>query len=163
MRGGARPSASLSGNIVLKISPRMVILVTLSPDRERPNRIGKLPHPINYQIANTCLIRPHVHTLFASQRPPCLPGSGAHCFSGLLRRVLVSIGQLLRNADVFCFLRETSPKPLACIHKQRTTRVDPNHLAVLPPARQPCRVSDPEPASWSDLYVVQRNSALPPV
>ena len=90
-------------------------------------------------------------------------GSGACCCSGLPWRVLVSIGQLLRSADVVCLLREASPQPSARIHKQRTTRVDPNHLTVLPSTRQAYRVSDPEPASWFHTYVIQATVPFLPV
>ena len=68
---------------------------------------------------------------------------------GLPRRVLVLPGFLLRSADAFYFLGKGFPQGRA--HKQRITRVDPNHLASgTSPSRQPSQVEVQKAASWSD-------------
>ena len=110
----------------------MVFLGTLGPERERPNRTGKLPHPINHQIASTRLIRPMFTLFLPHNGPHVVLGSGAHCFSGLPQRVLVSIGQLLRSPDVVFLLREASPKPLARIHNKEPHELIPTIWPCFP-------------------------------
>ena len=103
-------------------------------------------------------------TPFSPHHGPCASFVQARddlVVSGLPRRVLVLPGFLLRSADVFYFLGKGFPQGRA--HEQRTTRLDPNHLASAPPSRQPSRLKDPKATSWSGPSVNQTKVPCPPV